>query len=187
MTGAQLQCKLGKDGSFQATILSGEYDWSVSNPPEGVYLRAVLQNEADITCHRLTLDEEQSTTGVRLMFSRGAGTVKGQVANVRPRTAEKLVVHAIPVTIKKNPCAALHRFVVASPDGNFVLSGLAPGKYYLLVVPADEHASSNFADLESIARFIDGPSLKKKQRVRVQTGETVTNVRVVLALKAPEK
>ena len=85
----------------------------------------------------VTVKSNEKLTGLAITLAEGAAGLSGRVAG--EKLPARLRVHLVPAE-KDAAAEVLRYYEVVSRDGNFALSNLAPGKYWLLAraVPDDE-------------------------------------------------
>jgi hypothetical protein len=97
---------------------------------------------ADISRNGITLKAGEKITGVVATITEGAAGLSGKVipALEGSRLPQRLRIHLIPAEARAADDVLRYAETFARSDGSFLLSNLAPGKYWLIAraAPDDE-------------------------------------------------
>jgi hypothetical protein len=113
------------------------YALSLTGLPENAYVSDVQQNGRSIFDDGFLLDAQSNP--VQILVNREGGTISGRVRNPRGATPDVTVVLVPPLSRRKN--AALFKSVPIDEEGAFIIRGVAPGTYSLVILenrPAGE-------------------------------------------------
>ncbi len=168
---AMVRGRVDANGTFTTMgVPAGKYILRVSGAPQGWTLRDALHTGRDITSMALELDSE-SATGVVLTFSDRATELNGTVRESGGNADAKASVIVFPTdpTMWTDTGSQPRRLrqVRAAQDGQFTISGLPTGDYYVIAVEDSAMASWQAPDvLNDLARAAT--------QVRIGDGETRT-------------
>ncbi len=106
-------------------------------PAKPAIVKTPAVKPVDIARQGINLKAGEKLTNLMLTLAEGAAELRGRVTGKNLPT--RMRVHLVPAE-KDAAAEVLRYYEVVSRDGNFALSNLAPGKYWLLAraVPDDE-------------------------------------------------
>lgn len=144
------------DGSFRtAGYPAGRYIVAASSLPPGWTIRSIVSGGHDVSVEPLELSGADATDVVLTFTDRTTmvtGTVSGATgsgsgADVLAFPADSMAWKDIGVVARR------WRDVRAAPRGGFTLSGLPPGDYFIVAVPA---ATADTRDPKVLERLVEG-------------------------------
>jgi Carboxypeptidase regulatory-like domain len=147
---------VNEKGEFTIPSLRpNRYRFEASLPDENWYIKSITlpapatthQSQAgikDISREGLELKSGDKVTRVTVTVAEGGASLRGKVVTEKEGVSlpSRLRVHLVPVDAALANDVLRYAEVLTNNDGTFVLTNLAPGKYWLLVrpVPDDEPA-----------------------------------------------
>jgi hypothetical protein len=155
-----------QNGGFRITnVLSGSYDFSIWNA-SGMYLKKIVCNGKDFTLAPLTIESGSGASECVVTLGTDAGVIKGRVMD-----GDKPVVHRMVVAIPEDRALrSVERFTITgntNSNGEYQLSGVIPGDYFVFAVSPDEdqaYFQIDFADRNQ----------RDAERVSVKSRDTKT-------------
>jgi hypothetical protein len=144
----------------------GLWDIDVNPIPEGGYLKGMWLGEKDVL-HDDMLVSSKTTEKLRIVVSTRGARVEGDVAIPETEGGRQAAVLLAPVEGRER-VLSLYSFENTTPDGHFVLDGLAPGKYRVFAF--EEMNSRAFQDpdyLKPIAGLGKDLELKEGDSLRL--------------------
>jgi Carboxypeptidase regulatory-like domain len=141
---------VNEKGEFTIPSLRpNRYRFEASLPDENWYIKSITlpapatahQSQAgirDISRAGLGLKSGDKVTGMTVTVAEGAATLRGKVVAEKEGAGlpSRLRAHLVPVDAALANDVLRYAEVLMNNDGTFVLTNLAPGKYWLLVHPA---------------------------------------------------
>jgi hypothetical protein len=118
------------DWTFRINNIDGSFLFRPTGMPDEWMLKAVRAGERDITDIPIDIPRGGSDTAVRIVISRSAGKVSGQVvaADGAPTADSTIVVFASDSRLW-GPGTRFVKAVRPNSEGRFVIGGLPPGAY----------------------------------------------------------
>ena len=127
---------------------TGRYRVMAQLPCEHWYVRAITLPEPappkrllDVARNGVKLKASERAKGLTITLAEGAASVRGRIAAAEGvKLPARLRVHAIPIERECADDVLRYAETVAKSEGQFTLTNLAPGKYWLLarMIPNDE-------------------------------------------------
>lgn len=145
---------LDEKGQFEIRRLTARrYRLSVNLPREDLYVRSLVSGTAgtaaaarprsaaaapaaaDLARQGVMLRQGEKLSGVTVTVAEGAASVRGRVAAEREgaRLPARMRVHLVPAEPAAADDVLRYAEAMIGGDGAFVLSNIAPGKYWLIV------------------------------------------------------
>jgi hypothetical protein len=141
------QSSISPEGSFKLTkMVAGTYRLLAAQLPWAWYIHSMTLKPAaaalplqDVT-RGLTLRSGEHLQGVTIALAEGAGSVRGQIMadKAGERLPAYLRVHLIPAEREQANNALRFAETFAHNDGQFSLTNLAPGRYWIIARSASE-------------------------------------------------
>jgi hypothetical protein len=120
------------DGTFQVVgMRAGEYQVSVSSYPPTAYVKSLRFDGRDILGKPL---EFSGTIGVGfdIVLSSKPGQVRGTVTDAMLKPVQGVPAVVVPLASEdRRTRADLYNYILTGPNGQFTISGIAPGYYNL--------------------------------------------------------
>ena len=158
--------RVTNDGSFKLTnVIPDAYLVSVSNTPQGYYVKSVRVGNADALTSGF---EISGATSIEIVLHANAGTVSGLVLN--PETVKAAVSATVALVPQEPERAGLSAFYkTGSTDqyGQFTMQNVSPGEYKLFAWDVVE--SGAYMDPEFIR-----PLASQGQSVSIREGSQQT-------------
>jgi hypothetical protein len=163
---ANAVARVSSDGSFKLTnVVPDAYLVSVSNTPQGYYVKSVRVGRADALASGF---EISGATSIQVELHANAGTVSGLVLN--PETVKAAVSATVALVPQEPERAGLSAFYkTGSTDqyGQFTMQNVSPGEYKLFAWDVVE--SGAYMDPEFIR-----PLASQGQSVSIREGSQQT-------------
>jgi hypothetical protein len=172
--GGVSQALVAPDGTFTLDGVHHDTVLRVNGVPFGWWTRAVTLNGRDVT-DLLTINSTRSIDGLELVISARPLSIRGTVTRA-PGTADDAVVLVFRTDAalwEESPRAAGLASSRPLEDGSFVVTGVRPGRYHVLAVPASQ-IGDDLSDADFL-RALAGRALT----VDVVEGESPTVALVV--------
>ena len=131
-TAAPSQAKVSDNGEFSVPFVPDEiYDLYVLNGPDNAYLKSVRMANAERLAQGLEASPGDPSTTLDVRLSSQGGQVVGRAVTADPKVVAS---GANVVLIPDPPAGRVQDYQTAQADeyGNFLLKGVAPGKYVLV-------------------------------------------------------
>jgi hypothetical protein len=126
------RARVAPNGEFSAPIVPQEiYDLYVLNAPADAYLKSVLVNNSDRLTSGLEAQPGEAPGALDVVLSTLGGTVTGRAITTDPL----VVASGASLALIPDPFAGrVQAYKTSSADqyGNFLVRGLAPGRYVLV-------------------------------------------------------
>jgi hypothetical protein len=130
--------KIGSDGGFIVKgIRPGNAELRAVGVTEGLKIALIERGGVEIS-DRFVVKEGEDITGVRIIFGKGSGVIRGQLKMTGGKLPERvrIIAHA---RREKGPGVELYQGNSGGAGdvddkGRFVIEGLAPGEYVLSLV-----------------------------------------------------
>jgi hypothetical protein len=186
--GVAIDCKFIKPGEFNVRLMARGMDnetrkpflWRFSEWPDGIYLKAIILRDEDITYEPLGLKSNEGIAGLKLVFSTGAAIIEGQVgtpAEAGGQTpASKYNIFAFPTDPKKFSSKFYNRHLVATAGETFQIKNLRPGSYYVVAMLLDPLGPKEPIKGEAVKQAIEDHLLGPETAVNVTASEVKKNV-----------
>ncbi|MFN0112830.1 MAG: collagen binding domain-containing protein [Blastocatellia bacterium] len=131
-------------GEFEIRRLNAvRYRLALNLPNENLYVKTMAQKTpaADLARNGTLLKSGDKLTGVTVTLAEGAASVRGKLSFSKEHPS-RLRVHLVPTEATAADDLLRYAEKIATSDGSFVFTNLAPGKYFLLAraVPDTEPA-----------------------------------------------
>ena len=113
-------------------------------------------------------------TGLTFTLAQGAGSVRGEIPLAEGQTLpEKLVAYLIPVEPEKAEDALRYFAAPVSSAGRFVLSNVAPGRYWMLAQPGSDDTQKDVSKF----RLPDGALTRSSLRHAAKAAKTEIEIK----------
>lgn len=139
-------------------LAPGQYRFNIQLNAKYWYLRSVSWPSAakpapanrpvDAARNWTTLKSGERFTGMVITLAEGAASFRGQIENAAAlKLPPKLFVYLVPAEPDKSEDVLRFFGALVAPDGSFVLSNLAPGRYWPIVRAAPENETNILSKL----------------------------------------
>jgi len=153
-------------GKFQiGTVEAGQYSFSLYGKTE-LYIKKVVCNKTDYTYRPFTVGAGESFDDCILTLANDTSRLVGQVLDDGRPVADRIVV-AIPTSPSLRELARYTFTATTNKLGEYKLSGVIPGDYYLFAVPPDD--AEPYFDINFGER-----NQRDAERVTIKPSETKT-------------
>jgi protocatechuate 3,4-dioxygenase beta subunit len=141
---------VNEKGEFTIPSLRpNRYRFEASLPDENWYIKSITlpapaaarrsqSGIIDISRAGLGLKSSDKVTGVMVTVAEGAASLRGKAVAEKEGLPSRLRVHLAPVDAALANDVLRYADALMNNDGNFVLTNLAPGKYWLLLRPVPD-------------------------------------------------
>lgn len=166
-------------GSFTLRNLpSGSYRIDPRPPASGWYVRSIALGAAQTATARaaslvvardgIILKSGERVSGLTVTITEGAASIRGRISVAAGQSLPpRMRLYLVPA--ERDSSENLLRFFeeTVANDGTFVMSNLAPGRYWMIAQPAEESGSNSVKSIKSDSAFRskvlrDGEALKKE-------------------------
>jgi hypothetical protein len=138
---------ISRDGTFAAVNLApGSYRISVAGLAPGVYIEDIFQGAASAMADGI-VSVQPNAEPIRIVLNTGGGIAEGVVMSPIDRRGIADATVALVPSGPRRQNLSLYRSVIADRDGNFLLSGVAPGEYKLFAwdhIPLNAYQNAEF-------------------------------------------
>ena len=143
------------DGTFRLDNLQpGQYSLGVQNSPRGMYLQTARLNGMDVAGKSFEVASDSNV--LELQFRSKVARITGRVVDALNRPVRGAQVIAVPPDTTR---LDLYRGAISTTDGQYDLTGLAPGMYW--VFASGSSGMVQFFDPEFVDRFLSqGKSIR---------------------------
>jgi protocatechuate 3,4-dioxygenase beta subunit len=169
------------DGRFSINLRPGVYRIAIDLPPDETrYLGGVVgaegtSEEGDL--FRVRADSER----VLRLALKPAASLGGRVVDSDSRPLKNLVAHVDPNPAANNGSRIqTHRAATTDADGQFLVSGLAPGTYRVAVDPPDTQAPESDGGVLLPTYYPDRRRPTESIGVQVSAGGRVDGLQIVM-------
>jgi Carboxypeptidase regulatory-like domain len=139
------------------------YFFSLTGKPE-IYLKRAVCNGTDYTFRPFTMNSGATFGECVLTLANDTGVIKGQVLNGDKPVPDQIVV-AIPQTLSLRQFSPYTMVGITDANGEYQLTGIIPGDYFLFAVPPDD--AETYFDIDFADR-----NQRDAERVSVKSNET---------------
>ena len=129
-----------ENGTFEIEGLAGTQAFQLMNPPDGWFLKRITHAGTDITDKGYAFTPGEDVGGFEIVMTTRSQTVTGSVSNDKGEALKEFTVVVFPDDQEQWSAAPNRLFGTAQADdkGQFRVSGLPPGSYFAIAVPADD-------------------------------------------------
>jgi hypothetical protein len=128
------------------SLKAGQYRVEAQLPGEDLYVRSISilgpaqARPIDAGRDGIAVKSGQRVTGLTVGIQEGAASLRGRVvmAEAGESLLARLHVHLVPADRQESDNALRFAEGAVESDGSFLLTNIAPGRYWLLARPADE-------------------------------------------------
>jgi hypothetical protein len=166
--------RFNAEGVFLASNLVGPFR-IVATAPAGWWLKSVFIDGVNAAERPITFGaQEEPRADVEAVFSSAATMISGRVLDRNERAVGAHVI-AFPVESGRRFAGAPYFSRTPAIDGEFSVSSLPPGEYYLVSVPADSIGPLEWAEADVLQRLAPFAAF-----VSVREGQSLSmNLRLV--------
>jgi hypothetical protein len=154
------------NGSFNATINTGDFKVSVSPLPAGMFVKSIRMGNTDVLSDGLHVNG-QPESALEIVIASGGAELSGVVSGSALKVAPNSVVVLVPDALALRKRSDLYRSTMTDHEGRFKLQNVLPGTYKLFAwefVPADAWLDPSFVQLyESFGKSVSLRDAEKQE------------------------
>src|SRR5690349_18284696 len=160
-------------------IAASEYYFTVRFSSQQWFLQSIAfvpanGKPADATRTWTMVKPGDQLSGLTLTLAQGAGSVRGEMTLAEGQTLpEKLVAYLIPAEPEKAEEVLRYFAAPVSSAGQFVLSNVAPGRYWMLAQPGSDNTRNDVSKV----RLPDGAQTRSSLRHAAEATKTGIEVK----------
>ena len=135
------------DGTFTLEkIAPSPYRLHISGLPPQAYVEDIIQGGRSVSDTGI-VNIDKNPDPIRIIVNTGAGTIQGTVLKGLDQTATAQATVALVPAWAKRQNLSLYKSAITGQDGNFMLTGIAPGDYKLFAwenIPGGAYQNAEF-------------------------------------------
>jgi hypothetical protein len=127
------QATVSDDGSFIIPrVMPDAFYVRVSGAPPEFYLKSVRLADTDVLENGLDLEKTGNASGLDVVMSPGASSVSGSVTDEKGNAVKGAAILLRPNDAKPSILPLLLKYAASDQNGQFKITGIAPGAYSLI-------------------------------------------------------